>query len=672
MSLINYYDREFDPDRINDYAAGRRVNWLQGYLKIRQWFNEYLPQWSRYLVELSSADRDEFVRMQEQQPFQKYVYFFNKLRPFVEVMSKVYERQNLEFEKVEDMEVDSQYPKGSIEEVVENRPPKRMSMEMDDIEFKDEPGAKRGRDDTSWTPEGLTPYPSSAKRTSGQTSSFKSWLQQQPKWYRDKRAQLYYARKEHPAKDYGIRYVKRGTPENLSRYGERWTLATPQQKEHRKLDGYIGKGYYSNTGYGATGSGRYRLRDFTRDARHLFGNRLINTANTLINNKLLGMGSYGYPGIGYHGRGAYMGNSGTDPGLGYDMGTNQLINKITNSRHIDQVVDETNNIVISHREYIGDVTPTSTGFQTQYFLAINPGLAGTFPWLSNIAQFYEEYELVQCLFEFISMVTEGNGTAAGNIIMASQYNPTSPAFQTKQTMENYDYANSGKVTTKVVHGVECDPAKRGGNIIEYVRTGAVPTNQDLKTYDLATFQLATNGAAANLNIGELWVTYKVKLGKTKLTVPGVVSRVNSAYARANVPAGNMNANGLFGAATITESNFGNGLSIAGNGITLPVGISSGRYVLSAVIIMSAVASALTPGLLTFFPGSVGTSLVSLVASTQVSPVGIDTVLVLNAEFTVNGSASVNNSFLIGLNTFANAGNTYSSGSLSLFQVFSAV
>ena len=80
------------------------------------------------------------------------------------------------------------------------------------------------------------------------------------------------------------------------------------------------------------------------------------------------------------------------------------------------------------------------------------------------------------MFTMKSMVTEGNASASGTVIMCSQYNPTNPAFTSKQVMENYDYANSAKVTIDSHHGVECDPKKLGGSTIEYIRTGAVPAN----------------------------------------------------------------------------------------------------------------------------------------------------------------------------------------------------
>lgn len=210
-------------------------------------------------------------------------------------------------------------------------------------------------------------------------------------------------------------------------------------------------------------------------------------------------------------------------GSGAYSSANQLVGSPVASRTFTNTGNETNDVVISHREYIQDLIPTGTGFQTLYTAYQNPGLAASFPWLSQIAQYFEEYEFVQLLYTVESMVTEGNTNAAGTVIMCTQYNPTNAPFTSKATMENYEHSQSFKVTQHAVHGVECDPAKRGGNLAEYIRTGPVPSGQDPKTYDLGIFQVATQGAYPNLMIGELWVTYQVRLSKAKIPPVGTMN-----------------------------------------------------------------------------------------------------------------------------------------------------
>lgn len=147
-------------------------------------------------------------------------------------------------------------------------------------------------------------------------------------------------------------------------------------------------------------------------------------------------------------------------------------------------------------------------------------MSDSFPFLSQIAQYFDEYEFHQLIFEVKSMVHDGSESAMGNVIVATQYNPTSGPFSNKIQMENYEYANSHKIADSSHHGVECDPLKKGGSATEYVRTGAIPPNTDIKSYDLGIFNLCTSGVPAGYNIGELWVDYTVKLSKARIGFQG--------------------------------------------------------------------------------------------------------------------------------------------------------
>lgn len=105
--------------------------------------------------------------------------------------------------------------------------------------------------------------------------------------------------------------------------------------------------------------------------------------------------------------------------------------------------------------------------------------------------------------------------------MATNYNAAKPSFTDKQEMMEYAHASSTKVTASMLHGVECDPKKLGGSKTRYVRTAPVATAEDIKTYDHGKFQIAfanTPVAYANQTLGELWVSYTVKLSKPKFSV----------------------------------------------------------------------------------------------------------------------------------------------------------
>lgn len=179
-----------------------------------------------------------------------------------------------------------------------------------------------------------------------------------------------------------------------------------------------------------------------------------------------------------------------------------------------------NATVISHKEYLGDIITSSTAgsFNIQSF-QINPGLAGTFEWLAQIAMNYEQYVMEGLLFCFKSMSADAlssTNTALGTVVMATNYNPYNAAFTSKAEMEAYEFSTSFKPSDSQIHPVECSPFQTPVSEL-YVRATAIPSGADARLYDLGTFYIATTGfQGTSVNIGELWVTYQVALLKPKL------------------------------------------------------------------------------------------------------------------------------------------------------------
>lgn len=179
-----------------------------------------------------------------------------------------------------------------------------------------------------------------------------------------------------------------------------------------------------------------------------------------------------------------------------------------------------NGTTISHREYVMDLCTSSTpgAFKSNQF-NINPALGSTFEWLAQIAANYEEYVLEGCLFVFRSMSADAlnsTNTALGSVIMATQYNTYQPIFANKAEMENHAYSMSCKPSEDCVHPIECDPHQSSITTL-FTRAGTVPTGADQRLYDIGRFEIATVGfQAADVNIGELHVTYQVSLMKPRL------------------------------------------------------------------------------------------------------------------------------------------------------------
>lgn len=195
-------------------------------------------------------------------------------------------------------------------------------------------------------------------------------------------------------------------------------------------------------------------------------------------------------------------------------------NVLMNQNQIPKFSTSGNAHVVSHREFIGDVTGT-TGFSVTNY-AINPGNPVLFPWLSQMAAGYEQYRIHGLIFEFRSTSSDYNTSnpSLGAVVLATQYDTLDPAFTSKQQMENYEFAVSGKPSLSIIHGVECDP--RQEVIAErYVSPPILgwnaPAGADARFYNLGNLAVATAGMSSSYVVGELWCSYVVELIKPKIS-----------------------------------------------------------------------------------------------------------------------------------------------------------
>jgi len=178
-------------------------------------------------------------------------------------------------------------------------------------------------------------------------------------------------------------------------------------------------------------------------------------------------------------------------------------------------------IVISHSEYMGEVTthPTTPGVFAVASYNINPGNAKTFPWLAQVACNFQEYSIEGMAFHFKSMSADAlnsTNTALGTVIMATQYDPTAANPQSKQEMENCEFAQSTKPSISMTHFIETSKRQTPLSNL-YVLPDGVTATGDERFYNFAQFNIATQGGqAANINLGELWVSYTIKLYKPQL------------------------------------------------------------------------------------------------------------------------------------------------------------
>jgi hypothetical protein len=182
--------------------------------------------------------------------------------------------------------------------------------------------------------------------------------------------------------------------------------------------------------------------------------------------------------------------------------------------------------VLSHQEMIGDVITSGTAgaFDNQGIWLLNPGNADTFPWLSQIAQAFEEFKFLHLCFHFRSTSSDAlssANTALGVVIGATDYNILHTPFFSKQQMDNFEGAMSGKSSLSWSYPVDC---RRHANVLEKYfisssRQSPPATSPDPRLYYPGGFQIATSGfQGTNVNIGELWVSYRVVLTKPAMSV----------------------------------------------------------------------------------------------------------------------------------------------------------
>lgn len=176
--------------------------------------------------------------------------------------------------------------------------------------------------------------------------------------------------------------------------------------------------------------------------------------------------------------------------------------------------------VIRFQEYLTDIiTGTAGDFNLQSFI-LNPANSNTFPWLSQVAANYEQYEFEGLVFGFKSTSADAlnsTNTALGSVMMATQYDTMDRVFSSKGEMLNYEFSTSCKPSSNNLHMIECAPSVSTLTTLYTLASEEVPDGADPRLYNLGRFSIATTGFQAdNVNIGELHVTYQIRLLKPKL------------------------------------------------------------------------------------------------------------------------------------------------------------
>lgn len=235
-------------------------------------------------------------------------------------------------------------------------------------------------------------------------------------------------------------------------------------------------------------------------------------------------------------------------------------------------------IRVRKREYIASID-SSVSFANNLF-PINPGLSDTFPWLSSIANNFEQYRFNGLIFQFVSTSSDAIASTTnlglGQVIAATDYNSVDHAYLNAPQMLGSMFSNSGKPSENIMHAVECAPSDQAQKLY-YVRSGDVPTGADIRLYDMASFQLATqNMPAVYTGMGQLWVTYDVTFCKS-VQNNQLGFNLNTDQYDIVAP---YDSTGYFGTSRTLLAHSNLGTTVTSNKISFPPTISSGYYMIT--------------------------------------------------------------------------------------------
>jgi len=209
-------------------------------------------------------------------------------------------------------------------------------------------------------------------------------------------------------------------------------------------------------------------------------------------------------------------------------------NVYSSSPDIVPIFNNTNDgsVVVEHRELVTDVIGSVAFANTGY--VIDPINYSLFPYLSNVAMNFEQYEFLGLIFTYkptSGAIVSSTNNALGTVILATEYDVSRANFVSKTEMDSYEFTTSCNPTMGMFHPVECNPKQDilnsryisnpyRTNIATTTFQGTVATTVGLNLTQVGRLQMATVGMQAAAVVGELWVSYKIKLMKPRLPTNG--------------------------------------------------------------------------------------------------------------------------------------------------------
>lgn len=277
---------------------------------------------------------------------------------------------------------------------------------------------------------------------------------------------------------------------------------------------------------------------------------------------------------------------------------------------------------VAHVERIGTIAG-SVAFAVTAF-AINPGLIATFPWLSGVAARYESYRFKRLRFWLRSKCSTA---FVGDVSMAIDFDAADTPPTTSVQLENYDGAVNDMPWTD--QWMDASALNLRKELVYYVRTAALSSNLDIKTYDLGNLYVGTEGQANTSTVAYLYADYEVELTTPQLSFESVV------LGGAITGAGTQSAANPFGT---TASADAQALGVAINASSVVTLSYPGTYLVAGSI-GGTVLSALTGTGSTGVTGSIAASGLANAAGTALFYYGTYVSTVANGTITFAATAT---------------------------------
>ena len=266
----------------------------------------------------------------------------------------------------------------------------------------------------------------------------------------------------------------------------------------------------------------------------------------------------------------------------YVVSANSIVRSLKSSDSIPAMHVTGQTVVIRHKEFVGEIKGASS-FTIRNSFYLNPGLSATFPWLSAVANSFQEYRIRGMVYHYIpsSGMVSGSNPALGTVMIQTSYRATDTVPGQKLEMLNEYNASECVPSESFCHPIECDPKENPFNV-QYVRSRDVPAGDNRMLYDLGVTHVAVSGQQTNgQTLGDLWVTYEVELKKpivtSNVTFTESFGTLEGQYVGASTIGGA--GNNLFPSTAAIVSKGNVAITGVNNVLTIPAGIR-GKYLIT--------------------------------------------------------------------------------------------